>query len=263
MTSTASPSLARIPAGEFLMGATDGAQDARPVRRVHVSEFFIGRFPVTQDEYARFVRATAHPPPAIRRLPLVTADGYEALFHELAAPYVWNGGAPPAGHGSHPVVLITYDDAAEYCRWLSGALDRTVRLPTEAEWEKAARGGIHGRRYPWGDDFDASRGNFLPDGSIKRQHGTRPTGTWQPNEYGLYDMAGNVWEWVSDWYEAGYYASGDLRDPTGPPAAAMRIVRGGSWVTDDHDMLRCAYRHKVPPDTYTYSIGFRIVCPVR
>ena len=95
---------------------------------------------------------------------------------------------------------------------------------------------------------------------MKRQRGTRPTGTFPPNPYGLYDVIGNVWEWVSDWYSPDYYSHGDVRDPRGPASGHMRIVRGGSWVNDDALMLRCAYRHRVPPDTYAYSVGFRIVC---
>ena len=242
------------------MGAADAGEDERPVHRVYVGEFFIGRFPVTDDEYLRFVRATGHPAPAIRGLPLIAAGGRDSLFKELAAPYVWQGGEPPPGHSSHPVVLVRYEDAQAYCRWMSEGIGRTVRLPTEAEWEKAARGGLEGRRYPWGDDIDPSRCNFLADRSVKLQRGTRPTGTYPPNAYGLYDIIGNVWEWVSDWYGADYYSGGEVRDPTGPPSGSMRIVRGGSWVNDDVLMLRCAYRHKVPPDTYAHSVGFRIAC---
>jgi formylglycine-generating enzyme len=260
MTTAASPDLARIPAGDFLMGAADAEEDERPVHRVFVSEFYIGRFPVTQDDYARFVRAAGYQPPAIRALPLIAGSGRDLLFRELAAPYAWSGDQPPAGHGSHPVVLVSFEDALAYCEWLSRELGRTVRLPTEAEWERAARAGTDGLRYPWGNEIDPSRGNYLIDAANKRQRGTRPTGTYAPNAYGLYDVCGNVWEWVSDWYGADYYGMGDARDPRGPDSGGMRIVRGGSWVNDDVAMLRCAYRHKVPPDTYAYSVGFRIVC---
>jgi formylglycine-generating enzyme required for sulfatase activity len=159
------------------------------------------------------------------------------------------------------VVLVRYDDAVAYCEWLGEMLGRAVRLPTEAEWEKAARGGADGLRYPWGNEIDGSHCNFLNDAASKRQRGTRPAGTYPPNAFGLYDVCGNVWEWVSDWYSPDYYAWGDTRDPRGPDSGTMRIVRGGSWVNDDVSMLRCAYRHKVPPDTYAYSVGFRIVCP--
>jgi len=260
MTLAPSPNLARIPAGEFLMGSADAEEDERPVHRVFLSEFFIGRFPVTHDEYARFVHATGHPAPTVRDLPLVATGSGDIAFKEKAAPYSWDNDDPPAGHGSHPVVLIAYDDALAYCGWLSEALGRVVRLPTEAEWERAARGGVEGQRYPWGNDIDPSRGNYLVDGSVKRERGTRPTGTYAPNAYGLYDLSGNVWEWVSDWYGADYYSISEPRDPAGPRAGTLRIVRGGSWVSQDPGMLRCAYRHKVPPDTYAYSIGFRIVC---
>jgi formylglycine-generating enzyme required for sulfatase activity len=260
MTSATTPNLARIPAGDFLMGAADAEEDERPVHRVYVSEFFIGRFPVTHDEYARFLQATGYPAPVIRGLPLITLGGRDALFRELAAPYLWPNDQPPAGHGSHPVVLIRYDDALAYCRWLSESIGRPVRLPTEAEWEKAARAGTEGLRYPWGNDIDASRGNFLTDPATKQQRDTRPTGTYPPNAYGLYDVCGNVWEWTANWYSPDYYGLGDMRDPRGPQSGNMRIVRGGSWVNDDVAMLRCAYRHRVPPDTYAYSIGFRIVC---
>ena len=260
MTLATPPDLARIPAGDFLMGASNAQDDERPVHRVYVSEFFIARFPVTNDEYARFIHATGHRAPSIRELPLIASGGRDGLFEELAAAYVWEDGHPPAGHGSHPVVLVPYDDAVAYCRWLSDALGRIARLPTEAEWEKAARGGTDGQRYPWGDDIDPSRGNFLSDPAVKNERGTRPTGTYPPNGYGLYDMAGNVWEWVSDWYASDYYSISDSRNPRGPESGSMRIVRGGSWVNEDIGMLRCAYRHQVPPDTYAHSVGFRIVC---
>ena len=157
------PDLARIPAGEFLMGAADAREDERPIHRVHVSEFFIGRFPVTNDEYAKFVRATGHPAPRVRELPVIANGGRDAMFRELSAPYAWEDATPPAGRGGHPAVLIRYDDAVAYCDFLTSVLGRLVRLPTEAEWEKAARGGVDGRKYPWGNEIDASHGNFLPD----------------------------------------------------------------------------------------------------
>ena len=94
-----------------------------------------------------------------------------------------------------------------YCEWLGAQVNRQVRLPAEAEWEKAARGGFEGRRYPCGDEINPSQANFLPDPSVKRLHATKPVGSYPPNAYGFYDMAGNVWEWVSDWYDPGSYAA--------------------------------------------------------
>jgi formylglycine-generating enzyme required for sulfatase activity len=253
------PDVARIPAGEFLMGAPDSAEDERPVHRVYVSEFSIGRFPVTVGEYARFVQTTGHVPPAVRALPSIASNGREAVFREFSAPYSWTGREPPAGRAKHPVVLVTYDDALAYCRWLSDTCDALFRLPTEAEWEKAARGGLEGERYCWGAEIDPSRANYLADPRLKRERGTKPAGTYPPNGYGLFDMAGNVWEWVSDWYAPDYYAAAEPRDPRGPQSGQLRIVRGGAWVCDDVSMLRCAHRHTVPPDTYAHSIGFRVV----
>ena len=258
MTST--PDLARIPAGDFLMGAADADENERPVHRIFLSEFFIARHAVTNDEFAQFVQTTGYPAPALRALPLIASGDRDTTFRELAAPYVWDGANPPAGRGTHPVVLIRYEDAVAYCGWLSARIERNVRLPTEAEWEKAARGGVEAARYPWGNDITPGHCNYLVDPAAKRQRGTRPSGTYPPNGYGLYDVSGNVWEWVSDWYDREYYAYSDSRDPRGPKGGTMRVVRGGSWVNDDVTMLRCAYRHTVPIDTYAYSIGFRIVC---
>src|SRR5260370_25361549 len=223
MTPPTPPNLARIPAGDFMMGAADAEDDERPVHRVYLSDFLISRFPVTQDEYARFVRATGYAVPSVRALPLIALGERDAAFRDLAAPYVWTAARSPVGYGSHPVVLVRYDDALAFCKWLSDELGRVVRLPTEAEWEKAARGAVDVHRYPWGNDIDASHRNFLTDPSVKRQRGTRPTGTYPPNAYGLYDMCGNVWEWESDWYGPDYDGQRDPRHPRGPDSRDSRI----------------------------------------
>lgn len=253
------PRFVEIPPGEFTMGAADGEDDERPVRRVALDGFFIGMHPVTNVQYAEFVRNTGHRAPDVRDLPSFVSPAAEATFRELASPYVWRGGDLPRDRGLHPVTLITHADAVAYCVWLGTRLGRAVRLPSEAEWERAARGGAEGRRYPWGDEIDPSRSNFLPDASLKRMRGTRPVATFPPNPYGLYDMSGNVWEWVADWYRPDAYQTLGTANPVGPVVGSMRVLRGGSWVTHDVLQLRCAYRHKVPPDTYAYSVGFRVV----
>ncbi|MEZ5418576.1 MAG: formylglycine-generating enzyme family protein [Vicinamibacterales bacterium] len=252
------PRFVEIPAGEFVMGAPDGEDDERPVRRVTLDRFFIGTHAVTNAQYAEFVRNTGHRAPDVRDLPSFVAASAEAAFRELASPYIWRGGDLPRDRGTHPVTLVTHADAVAYCVWLGTRLGRAVRLPSEAEWERAARGGIDHRRYPWGDEIDPSRSNFLPDVALKRMRGTRPVGTFPPNPFGLYDASGNVWEWVADWYAPDAYATQGAVNPPGPVAGTMRVLRGGSWVTHDVLQLRCAYRHKVPPDTYAYSVGFRV-----
>ena len=241
------------------MGSDEGADDERPAHDVHVDAFYASSHPVTVDQYAEFIKETGHGAPAVRDRPLVVTAAQEASFRELSAPHVWRGGEPPPERATHPVTLVTHADATAYCRWLSGRIGRLVRLPTEAEWERAARGDLVRSRYPWGNDVDASRANFLPDPSLKRHRGTRPVGCYPPNALQLYDMTGNVWQWVADWYCADSYRNGDNRNPRGPGSGTLRLVRGGSWVTHDVDQLCCSHRHKVPPDTYAYSIGFRVV----
>lgn len=253
------PSFVAIPGGRFTMGSLDGAEDERPPRSVQVDAFHVSAHTITIDQYATFVRESGHPAPGLRDLPVMVTAQHELSFRELAAPYVWRNGEPPRERGRHPATLVTHADAMAYCRWLSGRIGQLVRLPTEAEWERAARGGLEQQRYPWGNDIDASRANFLPEPALKRHRGTRPVGSFPANAFNVYDMAGNVWQWVADWYGADAYRDGDDRNPRGPAQGAFRVLRGGSWVTHDIDQLRCAHRHKVPPDSYAYSIGFRVV----
>jgi formylglycine-generating enzyme len=256
------PELALVPAGEFVMGTEDAADDERPAHRVHLDDFLIAVQPVTQAEYSRFVSETGHRPPGIYDLPLVVTAGgaeRERSFHEAAAPYVWMDSRPPAERLDHPVTLVRWEDAVAYCRWLSRAAGRPVRLPTEAEWEKAARGGLEGKRYPWGDRLDPNFANFLVDPSLKSSQGTTRCRTYPANAYGLFDMAGNVWEWVYDWHHPSYYASSPYKAPSGPREGTLRVLRGGSWLSSDARMVSCTHRHQVPPDTYSYGIGFRIV----
>jgi len=257
------PRFASIPAGEFTMGADDGGDDERPAHRVRTDAFALSVHAITIEQYAEFVRQTGHPPPGVRDLPRIVSSAHEPSFRELAAADSWRDGTPPRHRAHHPVTLVTWSDAVAYCRWLSEKTGDVIRLPTEIEWERAARGGADGYRYPWGDDIDPSRANFLPDPSLKRHRGTRPVGSYPATGFDLHDMVGNVWEWVSGWYHADAYRAPQTADKLdriekadGP--SRLRMVRGGSWVTYDVSQLRCAHRHHLPPDTYTYSIGFRV-----
>jgi formylglycine-generating enzyme required for sulfatase activity len=259
------PEMVAIPAGDFLMGSDDGEEDERPVHRVGLDEFWIGVQPVTNGEYAAFVRASGHRAPGVYELPLVVTagdGGREEVFRRTSERYEWPGGEAPRERLDHPVTMVRWEDAAAYCAWLSEATGRPFRLPTEAEWEKATRGGQKGQRYPWGDRFDQTRANFLVDPAERAQHGTTPCRRYPPNQYGMYDAVGNVWEWVHDWYAPDAYSTSDRNSPRGPAGGQLRVVRGGAWLVADVRMLRCSHRHKVPPDTYSYAIGFRVASSV-
>jgi formylglycine-generating enzyme required for sulfatase activity len=233
-----------VPAGEFLMGSADtdsqAGSDETPEHRVSLDAYYIGRFPVTNAQYARFVQAASY------RLPLVNES--------WAKPYNWVKArrAPPRGKEQHPVVLVSWDDAVAFCYWVG------LRLPTEAEWEKAASwdpAAQRKRSYPWGDRWDASRCNSREGG----KGGSRRVGTYSPagdSPYGCADMAGNVWEWCADSYDAGYYAHSLSRNPQGPLSGQSRALRGGSWDPASGPM-RSAIRDWLPPDYHHDLVGFR------
>ena len=238
------PEMILIPAGPFLMGSDpDKDKDARdneqPQHTLYLPDYTMARTPITQAQYAAFVQATGH------RVPNVDAD--------WAKPYSWSGTTPPSGKEDHPVVLVTRHDAMAYCRWLAEITGKPYRLPTEAEWEKGAR-GTDGRIYPWGNEWDAKRCNSGESG----KGGTTPVGAY-PNgvsPYGLLDMAGNVWEWCSSLHRGYPYRADDGREDLG--TSGIRVLRGGSFY-NHRDGARCAFRYRThPADRYDLS-GFRVV----
>jgi formylglycine-generating enzyme required for sulfatase activity len=216
------PPLVRIEAASFLMGSQLQANEC-PVHLVELDAFAIGLYQVTNAEYDVFVQCTDRPP-------------------QFSDP-------------RQPVVAISWLDAVSYCEWLSSKTGQRFRLPSEAEWECAARGGMTGALYSWGDDPPQSR----PDYDTRWIHGPEPRGSGAPNGYGLYDICENVHEWCSDWYGPDYYALSPPRNPRGPESGVRRVSRGGSW-RHHIKIARCAARSSLLPDLRYTDYGFRIAC---
>jgi sulfatase modifying factor 1 len=218
--------LVLIPGGEFLMGA-DSEGDHSPAHRVRLDPFYMDKYEVTNAQYQRFCQATGN------RLP-----GFWGVSGFRCGP----------GYPNHPVVGVNWYEAALYAEWCG------KRLPTEAEWEIAARGGLAGMDFPNGDRLDPSAGNYNKSG----QGGVVAVGSYPANGFGLYDMQGNVVEWVADFYDPGYYASSPAVNPRGPEHGRFRVIRGGGW----HSGASCNrvyYRNALPPNWVDFNVGFRCV----
>jgi formylglycine-generating enzyme required for sulfatase activity len=230
------PELILIPAGEFLMGSdpnTDPCQFEReqPQHTLYLPDYYMAKTPVTNAQYTAFVEATNH-----------------------ERPEHWEGGKPPKGKEDHPVVWVSWHEAVAYCNWLAEVAGKAYRLPSEAEWEKAAR-GTGGRLYPWGDE--------PPDESICnfgfKVRDTTPVGQYSPrgdSPYGVADMAGNVWEWCHSLHESYPYNPKDGRED--PEASDARVLRGGAFLNDEW-RVRCAYRLRRYPYLRHDDVGFRVV----
>ncbi|MFK7908039.1 MAG: formylglycine-generating enzyme family protein [Chitinophagales bacterium] len=218
------PQMLLIPEGNFLMGSDNGAANERPIHQVWVDAFEIAKYPVTNKEYAVFLELTAY-----------------------KTPPFWN--APKFSHPDQPVVGINWYDANAYCKWLSDRLGRNFRLPTEAEREKAARGGLKASEYPWG--------NELPENHLGGRNAELDSiGVEVPNGFGLYNMSAGVHEWCSDFYDASYYEVSEYRNPKGAESGHRYSSRGGSW-RHRIRFSRCAARSSVPADKQYNDFGFR------
>jgi formylglycine-generating enzyme required for sulfatase activity len=210
-----------IPEGESLMGSDDGYPSERPAHRIFVSAFYIAKNLVTNSQYRRFVLETGYAVPYMDdpRAEWANWDRENKSF--------------PAGRENHPVVLVAWADAMAYC-------------------ERAARGGLEGKPFPWGDEeISHELANY------DNLDGTTPVGNYPPNGYGLYDMVGNAWEWVADYYDAKYYSHSPPRDPSGPEQGSSRVLRGGSWMLFAR-YCRVSYRFRNSPNFRASLIGFRV-----
>ena len=309
----APPGMRWIPPGEFTMGTDNpnSMANERPGHRVQVAGFWMDETTVTNAQFERFVKATGYvttaekkpeweelkkqvppgtpKPDASQLVPgslVYTPPDHPVPLDDMANWWRWVPGAnwrhpegPTTnvrGRDNEPVVQVSWDDAVAYAKWAG------KRLPTEAEWEYAARGGLEGKRFAWGDEFrpggkymaNTFQGHF-PDVSTPEDGFARrsPVKSFPANGYGLYDMAGNVWQWTSDWYRADYFADlahrGVAKDPKGPPSsldpndpyAPKRVIKGGSFLCNASycESYRPSARRGTPPDTGSEHVGFRCV----
>lgn len=226
------PTCVRIPAGYFLMGSEQGQDEERPVHRVWVDAFEMAALQVRRCDYAAFLGHTGRAPP----------PHWHAV--EFSRP-------------DQPVVAVSWFEAVEYCAWLSRLTGRHYRLPTEAEWERAARGGAEACLYPWGNETPHGHPDYVRrwSGDVR---GPVPVGEAHPNPFGIYDIGENVHEWCSDWFYKHYYADSPERNPRGPEAGDRRASRGGSW-RHQIKVSRCSARSSIPPQFQYADYGFRVV----
>jgi len=214
------------------MGSEVGQENERPVHRVWVDAFYFAERQVTNAEYTVFLVAT-----------------------ETPVPPLWND--VNFSHPEQPVVAVSWFEAVRYCEWLSVSTGHNYRLPTEAEWERAARGGMEGKLFPWGNDPPQS----LPNYEQRWRTSPEKVGRYAPNGFGLYDICENVHEWCADWYQSDYYAVSAERNPRGPKAGDRRVSRGGSW-RHHIKVTRCAARSSIPPAFQYADYGFRVACDI-
>lgn len=221
------PDMIVVQGGSFVMGDDAGDKDEKPAHPVTVKTFNIAKTETTVAQWREYCQATG------RRMP--------------EAP--WFG-----QQDEHPVVNVSWDNAVAYCSWLTEKTGKHFRLPTEAEWEFAARGGLKSRGYIYS-------GAKTPDSVAwfaSKSKGTMPVARKLPNELGIYDMTGNVWEWCADWYDAGYYTRSGKENPTGPSTGMFYILRGGSWDLGPRNN-RITYRNALSPTSRNHNKGFRVV----
>ncbi len=225
-----------ISEGKFKMGAVDGGDSEKPVHEVNLSPYYLDHTPVTNRQFKTFVESAGY---------LTTAEKRDGRISWLTYATL--------DRLDHPVVCVSWFDAKTYADWAG------KRLPTEAEWEKAARGGLDLKRYPWGEEQPSDKNvnwNRIQMNSVAPPP-TTVVAQFSANGYGLFDMAGNVWHWCNDWFAVDYYAISPNINPSGPANGQYRVRRGASWNVRESFRLRCANRGAMMPDNYWPNLGFR------
>lgn len=253
------PDMIPIPGGTFTMGGTseqgsDSFENEKPMHMVTVDDYLLGHTPVTLAQFRKFIEATGYKTDADKGGSSVVYTGGK---WEIKKGVSWRcdtkGEVRPATEDNHPVIHISWNDAVAYCTWLSKETGQEFRLPTEAEWEFAARGGNKTQRFKYAGGNDLDKVGWFTNNT--KDTGTRAVANKQPNELGLYDMSGNVWEWCADWY--GNYTEGSSTNPTGPASGSLRVLRGGSWSLDAR-YCRVTHRSNYTPGNRGSGIGFRL-----
>ena len=248
-----------IPAGEFSMGDHHGDlhSGCRPVHTVYLDAFYIDKYEVTNAQYAEFLNAYGKNTDAAGH-ELLDLDDYDCLIEKVGSTY-----KPKSGYEDHPVIEVSWYGAGAYAQFYG------KRLPTEAQWEKAARGGLVGKKYPWGNDITHDDANYRGTGGRDIWDETSPVGSFPKNGYGLYDVAGNVWEWCADEYSSTYYSISPRENPLGPGTPVFfvdddftgvttwRVLRGGGWYYKT-SFLHCTFRNYIFVPMYARrNYGFR------
>ena len=269
------PVLVFVPGGEFQMGDLwgDGDSDERPVHTVRVDDFYMSKYEITNAQYVQFLNAIGRH--WMGGKPLIETKSMDSHSHILL-----KGGryVVESGYEDHPMIEVSWYGAVAFCNWLSrqAGLEEVYdegtweadfskvgyRLPTEAEWEYAARAGGKEIKYPNGNTLTHDDANYRGIGGRDKWERTSSVGSFPPNELGLYDMAGNVWEWCNDWYDSGYYSVSPVDNPRGPLSGEEKVLRGGSWYNDPW-FCRTANRNVNNPGNMWNNLGFRVVLPVR
>ncbi len=240
-----------VKGGTFLMGSNNGENDEQPVHSVTIDDFYIGKYEVTHKEYLEFLNVNdIDSNGSFNGQEYIDMDDDDCAIGNENGKFYFKGSHYTDGLNC-PAIEVTWYGASAYCKWKGG------RLPTEAEWEFASRGGIKSRGYEYSGSNRIGKVSWNSTNSRKKIH---IVGTKQPNELGIYDMSGNVWEWCKDWYNENYYKNSSSRNPPERTSAAVRVGRGGSWGSVSSNM-RSSNRHFYPPSLSSDFIGFRVVFP--
>lgn len=238
-TAQTEPEMVFVEGGTFKMGSYDGDIDEKPQHTVKLSSFYISKFEITVKQYREFCNATGH------AFPSVPPDMWY-IEHDRAAKWTWAS--------DRPMCKVNWHDAKAYCKWLSESTGKNYDLPTESQWEFAARGGTRSKHYQYSGSDNINEVAWYDETTYER--GPMPIGRLKPNELGIHDMSGNVWEWCLDYYAK--YTSSRKVNPTGPSSGQFKVVRGGSWYYVGQ-MAKVATRDGPYPDYSNYNYGFRVV----